>query len=41
MIIIIIIIIMIRGSALVERKPPQTIDYGLCIISKHILASFP
>ena len=30
-----------RGTVLVERKPPPTIDYALCIISKHILASFP
>ena len=34
------IVIITRGTALIERKPPPTIDYALCIISKHVLASF-
>ena len=40
-IILMIIIIITKCTALVERKPPPTIDYALCIISKYILPSFP
>ena len=38
---VIIITIIARGTAIIERKPPPIIDYARCIISKHILASFP
>ena len=30
-----------RDTVLVEHKPPPIIDYAVCIIFKHSLASFP